>query len=289
MDKVCLYFILLLLNIKARGQGIALICPKDFVVKGQAWYAEAKFKITKLSISREDNNFRLAKALDQFAPKDYSVCAICLHLNSPVEVEMCLEHQNMKRQELTYERRTPPSDQFGTLAWNGVKNPRGLIIDMSRGDLLTTLQNIEAIQDPSLQQSETLHCPAGFKLVRFLSRERVYHGPATTPFQTKLVPCMSCSNDHQGLSFSSCVGDSRETFFGSVLMPSLYYNGICQFNMKQGSEECETNPDFLTNTQEPLCGVLLHPNQFANQIGNLNHNHLNSNCPHLEGISKFPS
>ncbi len=253
---------------------VSLICPTGYSVKGQAWFAESPDKntvIREVRISKEDNNRRLTVPEYKYQPQEYSVCAICINFESFFEVEMCITHETMRKENLAYERRAPSNDgQYGTVVWHATVDPIGLKIDMSKKDLLLTLQSIEAVTDSSLQD-EKLSCPTGFKLDKFQSIQRVYKYPK---FQT-IFPCIVCSGPNGLFSSSSCVADSRNTYYGSLLLSSLFYNGNCTFQMHPSQNGCQLEP---SQSGKDVCGVNYNPQLFLHQIWYLSSYPLNSNC-----------
>jgi len=185
---------------------------------------------------------------------------------------------------LAFERRwKDSSDQHhGTLLWNEKnKHPTGLHIDMSKMNLLSTLQNINASTEDS--QSETLDCPTGFKLEKI--QERRMPSFESPNIKTEPFFCIICSRDEEELSYSSCIGESKAGTIGSFYLPSLFFNGPCEQTFTEGPDGCEIN---MSRDNKLFCGIRQNPdqfNQFIKKFGDLQEEELESNCPGLRGIS----
>lgn len=144
----------------------------------------------------------------------------------------------LRTNNLVTERRNPNGQHRGTVVWPNTGNTIGLKVDMSQGDLLSTLHNIEAISDPSLQPVY-LNCPNGFQLERLEERSPRIQGKSRRP-------CLICSEDQY--LHSSCVNSKNYT---SAFLSSLTVNASnCPRNFHLTQDGCQLIVKDLIKEQE---------------------------------------
>ncbi len=263
---------------KVNGETVSLICPLDYKPTSQGWYAEAP-----------DDNFTPGKDFTKelnlptsaFRPSIFSVCAICNGDNKSPEVEICIENKALRSRKLVYGR--SPSDAVNdeTLVWSKTKNLSGLEIDMSKKDLLETLQSIKPISNASSPQSRNLNCPDGFQLERFEMRSPFKEGKDNRP-------CILCSNDHH-LS-SSCTCQNKPKYL-SLLLPSLYsIKGDCPSGFRTTEEGCQLDVYDLT-MKDKLCyfEFRMDPGNFMTKHKDMKANNVKLDCSKSQSECKLKS
>lgn len=262
-------------TIQAEGQ-FSLLCPTGFKAQGQAWYAASPDgPVDRISYSFHDNTKRLSLQDNHYHPGEYSVCLICINSCFTIQVEICIGHGNLTTHNLAYERRgcqVPEIDNhYNTSVWCSTNGTFGLKVNMSKGDLLSTLRNIESVTDPS-KQSPLLMCPPGLQLLRFEAREMLDYDRSVTVVAT----CFVCSGS--GFMFSSCI-DDHVYFATSVLIPNLTYIGPkCPFIFmeKPSSGDCTLD---VEDGSDESCVVLITPELLLGNMTSMNAKRLNILCP----------
>ena len=257
---------------QAVGNEHLLICPSGYQATSQAWYSEEpnNTSIDGIRPSDVDYTFELTSPYSSFNPTTFSVCAICTFENDSSEVELCMGHKSLKTKNLVYERRNcSEGDHYETLVWFNATNPVGIQIDMSNEDLLTTLQNIQAITDSSLQP-DYLDCPAGLQLERFEER---------SADKSKYRSCIICSGGQY--LFSSCGSEQEAYSATSVLIPNLLVTiQDCPWNQNSSRNNCQLEVKELVKTKEAACGIFFHPHNYS--LSGIMAKDLNFDCP-IEG------
>ncbi len=231
-----------------------LICPLDYSAAGQSWYLES-------------TNSKAGKSSDLNMTANFSVCVICSYPNKTVEI--CIGHETMNRTKMAH-KGCQKSDECPDvpIVWSGTPNPVGLSISMSKENLLSTLQTIEAINDLS-QVSLFLNCPNGFQLDGF-------EGRITTGIQ-KQTPCIVCSGG--GLSFSTCYlhGNSKPDYSG--ILP--IFGPTCPWNTKQTPDGCRQSITELITTNQTACGTYLSAHNLIWRITDIKAEYIRLDCATL--------
>lgn len=271
----------LLITSSANGKEFSLICPTDFKAKGQAWYAET----TKNNSTCEmDFTHELVMPSSTYKPLAFSVCIICTNfplLESKLDAEICIGHKTMKKTHLAHERLPSlEGDHNGTLVWSKTENPVGLKVDMSSGDLLSTLQNIQPITNVSLQPSLP-KCPDGFQIERFESRSYISG--------IRNRPCFICSQGKNGRhSFSFCVSNPYKKDSKSFVLPSLYAgNDDCPQNWNSTPEVCNLDVKQLLKGNQNPCGMKWTAVKFFLYHKDVTVENLNFDCSFIKVQGKF--
>jgi len=210
MQFVCLKaFLVLSFSFQVQGNKYQLICPMNYKATGQSWYAEHHKSLGDYSFTYE-----LGKVGSTYKPSKFIICVICTYgSDERNEVENCIGHQAIKETNLAYERiRKSDKLAYGTLVWSDEVDPIGLEVDMSKRDLLSTLQANTALTNIG-QQSLYLNCPDGFKIKNFKERP-----PLVKNYGSR--KCIICSGYQ--FTFSSCVVWDNGFCYKSLRLPNLY-------------------------------------------------------------------
>lgn len=275
-----IWFLLVFVGIisESGGKIYSLICPTDFGATGQAWYAETPNNIQTDSIKSSDMDFtkELTSQTSHYKPDAFLVCVICLY-NPTVgykrEVEICIGKESLRKNNLAYERRLCSSgDNSGTLGWFDSKKPIGLEVEMSNGDLLSTLKTIQAIANTSLQQ-EHQNCPTGLKLTRIEKRDTI-----DLSYYSK--QCIICNGD--SLTASSCVSRRQPYEKPSHLLPSLaIIDEKCPWN-PDSTSYCQLDVEKILKGNQSPCGLLMSPYDFLYNVDDFKAELLNFDCVNIQ-------
>lgn len=246
----------------ASGESISLICPVNYNPTGQAWYAEAPYNYIA-NRSKKDFTKELIAKDAKFKPTKYSICVICTRTWKHFEVELCIGHNSLRDTNLVYERRNSTKDggHDETLVWSTVEPVAGLIIDLSRGDLLATLKNITPVKNLSLKYLY-LNCPAGFQLEK-LQQRRLF---SEEKFQR---PCIQCSKGQY--TFSSCISKDQNVI-SSGFFPTLHGSS------DKCKNECPQNVNKMFKEKPLSCGVYMDPWTFSAFFSNIQTENIRSDC-----------
>lgn len=280
--SLAVFFNTLLVN----SEQYFLVCPSGYKAHGQAWYAETPNNIQTDVVKPSDVDFteQLTSPSSHYNPETFSACVICDNSQSThgatIEVEICTGDASLRKDNLAYERRTcSRGDSSGTLVWCNAANPIGLVVDMSKKDLLSTLQSMEAITDSSSSfQSDYLACPDGFQLDSFEERCNI----DIDSYQRRCIICSGSS-----LKSSSCVARLQTFDNPSFLLPTLpIVDSKCPWGSNSESETCQLDVKKRLKGNQSPCGLLVNPYQFLYYYTNLNIKDLNFDCLNKELQSK---
>lgn len=253
MEKFVTIFVLLVSSASchAEDEGFLLSCPLGYNATGQVWYAEPPAG----NVEERDFTIELTKERSTYKPTTFSVCVTCTYSERSPEVENCIGNESLSKSNLAVVKRDQSyGDHGGSLVWGSTKNPVGLRIDLSNGDLLSTLTKIVAIND-TLQQSLYLNCPIGFKLERLEVRSHYSKWEDDRP-------CIICSKEK--FIFSSCTTWKQSKYY-TVLMPTLYANQQnCSGNFHLTNEGCQLNVNEFMEENQSSLGIYMNPATFYN-------------------------
>lgn len=231
-----------------------LICPSSYKAKGQSWYAATPNNIPVDSLKPSTVNLTdaLTNQTGQYKPRLFSVCVLCT-LPPNHEVELCIGQETLRTTNLAYERRsTSTGDNQGTLVWFNATNPVGLIIDLSKEDLLSTLKSVQPVTNSSLQMPD-LNCHSSFLFEKLEARSPLNKSDSHLRF------CIICFGAQ--LKFSGC--SSYEQNFGSFLIPAFPAIDKNCFKNKKQSDVCQMDVQTLLSGNQWPCGVFKPINFWA--------------------------
>lgn len=270
-------FLVLLETYKIEAEEYLLICPEGFKPVGQGWYAKTPNNqaIDNYQTSLKDLTEKLAEEKSIYKPAIFSVCVICTnHDEQSLEVESCIGYKSLRKTSLGHSRkRSSHGDYHGTLTWSKAINPIGLKIDMTKGDLLSTLKNIQVVTNSTLR-SFYLNCPDGFQLERVEARR-------SFDSQSRIRECFICTRDQN--EFSSCVSQEKHHFELSLLLPTLAVSGEnCRGPFNYAFESCYLLIKKLLKGNQSPCGINLIPSDFLTKNKTFIIDYLNFDCLNRE-------
>lgn len=274
MTKLLLKILLVLKTCQAIDSDHFLICPFGYKPTSQAWYAEAPdtVQMNTLNLSSIDYLKVLTTPQSSFKPTTFSVCIICTNATASPEVELCIGHKSLRKNNLVYERRPANQDHSGTLVWWNTHNLVGIKIPSSEKDLLSMLKNIQPVTWSSFH-SLYLNCPYGYQLVNLEERSPQIEG------QTQR-PCIICSNGHY--LYSCCMTwNQPKDKYQSILLPGLstVEGKSCPKKFHSGRDGCQLNVDELVTGKQASCGVHMNPETFLSHYKEINGENLKLYCP----------